>query len=249
MNDFAAARQKALDATPEGLSKDLLKEVFTELISWPSATPGKPGYIDRDMPGPGYATWQEVMLLYLFAKYSQAQRPLEIGCAAGWSTVHIALGLAPTVTLTCVDPFTETEGGLGGFRQASFMKFATHLRRARLASVVKIHFVPSPDILPAIVPIDGWDFAFVDGWHFDGQPLKDVRTLQPLLSDDATLIMHDFFYPNVVEACHWLTYHGWEMTRWDTPNQLVSFWREGHRPMWWYDLVADAEQLLGEHAL
>jgi len=236
--DFVTLRQQALNLTPDGMSRELLTAVFTTLISWPSATEGQPGYRDVNLPGPGYATWQEVGILNLLAFWSQCMHPLEIGSAAGWSSVHIALGLRPGAALTCVDPFTEGEGGLGTYNYRAYEAFLRHTANASVAPRIGLIMEASPDVLPSIAPPEGWDFAFVDGWHFDEQPLKDTQMLLPFMTSSALLALHDLFYPDVAEVCRWLTEQGWRQQDFRTPNHMAIFFKQ--EPSWWSSFIQSA---------
>lgn len=190
--------------------------------------PGNRGIAVRDMDlrGPFGMPPEESARVYAIARAMAPRRALEIGVGAGWSTAHLAAALPPGAALDAVDPFTE--GGdaddatvLGHPSGAREQAVRTCIRRARLARVVQLHVAASPRILPEIAPVGGWDLALIDGWHLDGQPLRDVRGVLPHLSGRGTLLLHDAYLPDVADALRWLTGQGFAIIDLATPLGLT----------------------------
>lgn len=144
---------------------------------------------------------------------------VEIGSYVGWSAAHILAGFEG-VRLVCMDPMVEAKDG-----EATVDRFWENLGRAGLAERVQLVLEESPGWLARYAPAGGWDWAFVDGNHVDGQPLRDVRGLAPLLSEDAVVWLHDTWMPDVRRAADWLELQGWQSRVHDTPGRLMELWR------------------------
>lgn len=245
---FAIGRKQAFQITHSELSLQLL-ELFDRLIAWPSATPGYPGYRDIELDGPGYCTWSEVGILNLLAKHGNFKRPLEIGCGAGWSTAHLVSGLGTDTILMCIDAFIETASGLGKFNAAAHEKFTYYMDKAGLSGRINLIVDTSPECLGGVAPVGGWDFVFLDGWHFNQQPQKDLEGLIGHMSDDALIVVHDLHYLDVHMGCQWLMGQGWHFVGFPTPNQLAVFWKGNGKnaPKWWNAFLADARKTIGRN--
>jgi hypothetical protein len=89
----------------------------------------------------------------------------------------------------------------------------------------------SPDCIPGISPVRGWDFVFVDGWHLNGQPLRDVQGLVPHMAEKGVIFMHDMGMPDVNDAGKYLASDGWTFTGFTTANFLSAFYKV--QPDWW----------------
>lgn len=244
--NFTVGRRQALQATHGALSLRLLETVFDRLVAWPSAMGMDwPGYRDEDLFSPGLCTWVEATILHLLVKYGKFTHPLEIGCAVGWSTVHMALALQPETMLTCVDPFVETSLGLGDYNHDAYMCFMRYVQAATAADLLNLFVDRSPACLELASGGQPFDFVFLDGWHFEGQPQRDIDGLLPLLDTGAIIALHDLHYHDVYAAAESLVKRGWYFTGFFTPNQLAVFWEGDSKsaPRWWSKFLKDVVRL------
>ena len=221
-------RQEALARTTLQPSRDLL-EKMPSLVAhgYPSGNPDL-HYQDTEVKTGIACTAAEACLLHHAARLAQPRAALEIGSYIGWSTVHIASTIA--TTLSCVDPFLKGGGIHENKDAAAEARFLANVRRAGVQDRVRLHAHKSPDVLRAIAPPGRWDWAFVDGWHMDGQPLRDVLGLEHHLSEDAVLFLHDCWGADVRDALTRLLATGWHAHVFDTSNYLTILWRV--RPRW-----------------
>jgi hypothetical protein len=110
-------------------------------------------------------------------------------------------------------------------------RFAMNLGRLGVIKRVDLIQAKSPDVLPSIAPKRGWDFVFLDGWHFDGQPSRDVTGLLPHLSKNAVLWLHDCWMGDIKNAMLILEENGYHASHFVTSNRLTAFWKQ--EPVWW----------------
>src|SRR4030065_1005370 len=206
---FDTLRQTALDNTHLVPSVELLRK-FERLVACPSPF-GKPGicYQDYDFKGAIACTELEGVLLYDAVRRSKAKRVLEIGCATGWSTAHLAFD--PSVHVTAIDPFTEIEHG------SSFNAIRRFEKNLLSHSNVELVVGHSPEAIPD----ETWDLAFIDGSHLNGAPLRDVKGALPYITSDACFMLHDACVFDLKEALKHLHEVGYTTRVLETTNSLA----------------------------
>lgn len=193
-------------------------------------------YRDNELHGALGCTAEEGYLLNRAVFHAQPRAMLEIGSYVGWSSAHLLYG--NEARLTCVDPFIEDSGSLVATPKFEVMhRFRDNLWRAGVAYRVSLWMERSPEILAFIAPKGGWDFVFIDGWHFDNQPTHDVLGVFPYLADNAVVWMHDFWMADVVDAGRRLSVAGWNGTEIGTANRLAAFWKK--EPSWWKQFMEE----------
>lgn len=234
--NYLEARRIALQNTP-GESLEILEKLTRYVaIDPPSGVQGEYCYRDVDVTGPISATWREAQFLGMLAKKINAYRILEIGCAQGWTTAHMARH-APVV---CIDPFIETATGrLGMTVLEQEERFLENMEILGFeSSRVQLCVDYSPEAIPSLPKEGPFDLVFVDGWHHDGQPVKDVLGVLPYVSDESVIVLHDFNIPDVQNAGHVLVDQGWRFTGFATACALALFWRGAESfPQWWKGLA------------
>ncbi len=234
----AALRKKALALTPPGLSAHLLSR-FQELVYHTGMSGNRDThYQDREILGAVCCTPSEAMLMYHAARLCNPRHALEIGSYIGWSSAHIASGLSRCV-LTCVDPFSETgqvSTSPDSASERAYARFLQNIVRAGLSDKVRLVRDHSPDAIPGLSTAHQWDFIFVDGWHLQGQPIRDVVGVLPYASTDAVLLLHDLWIADVRDAFLYLVAHGWSHHIFSTSNYLTILWRE-EAPSWINQLI------------
>jgi predicted O-methyltransferase YrrM len=101
----------------------------------------------------------------------------------------------------------------------------------------KIAMMPAR-IAPLNIAHPTWDFVFLDGWHLDGQPLRDMQMVLPFLSDTSVVALHDTWMPDVFHAARLLLQNGWQMHVFPTANTLTLCYKT--EPAWFRKLLKDA---------
>lgn len=213
---------------PYAICRSLLP-AFPHLDAVPA--PGRPGawcVRDRELRGPFGMPPEEAALLYRLVASIAPDAVLEIGAGVGWSTAHIA---STCLHVDVIDPFTEggmaDDATVNGVTQANrYARCIENLERARLHHRVHIEAAPSPDIIAAVADEAFYDLAVIDGWHLDGQPLRDVRGVLPYLSTRGSFILHDTYLPDVQAAVEWLRSERWRIIDLNTPLGMVWAIRE-----------------------
>jgi hypothetical protein len=116
------------------------------------------------------------------------------------------------------------------------------MERAGVSDNVTLVREKSPDAIPGISANRRWDFIFVDGWHLQGQPLKDVTGVLPYAATDSVILLHDLWIADVRDALLYLVTRGWSYRVFDTSNYLTILWRGAPEP-WLRELfdIADDE--------
>jgi len=227
--EFETLRAQAVDGTHLPLSKNLL-ESFPRLVANPGISPRTDlHYQDYDLRGAIACTAAEANILDHLAFYAGPKYAVEIGSATGWSTAHIA----QSCNLVCIDPFTEVKPRIDGLNPA--MRFWENIEACGLDNKVELIRLPSPEALDHLS--DQVDFAFVDGHHGDGQPLRDAQGLLHHLTDHALVVWHDSELRDVREAITFMQRDGWVSRGLLTSNWLVVMWRRGRQPDWWEMVV------------
>ena len=227
---FEEKRKEAQDQTDLMTAREIL-ELMPRLIA--CHTPSGYGgihYQDFDHPGPIGCTQEEAVLLNAAATFGRPPKILEIGSYVGWSSAHLVW--KNKSHLDCVDTFTEGMGSLKEHPQKEVAdRFLENMRNLGLTDRVDLYVQRSPEVLPSIAPEGGWGLVYVDGWHFDAQPLADVQGVFSLLAPNAVLVLHDLWIPNVREASDWILRNGWQSVTIPTANLLTFHWKQ--QPAWW----------------
>jgi predicted O-methyltransferase YrrM len=120
-------------------------------------------------------------------------RTLEVGCAYGFSSLHIAAALAgrPGAHHINVDPFQSTDwSGIG----------VTNLDRAGV-DFYELREEPSELALPQLLREGAqFDLLFIDGWHTFDQTLVDIYFANRLVRVGGYIIVDDVSWPSVSKA-------------------------------------------------
>jgi len=219
------SRQAAIDGTYLYPSVEILR-AMPHLVSH-SGHSGLLGlhYQDDEILGACCCTQEEACLLYWAADalYDRGWA-LEIGGYVGWSTAHLAMA---GLEVTTIEPGLE-HGVIPHHlperaSPAIVTRLMENMGRVNADGMVEVIEGCSPDVLP-VLP-NGPVLAFVDGWHQDGQPLRDVEGLEPLMADDGVMVLHDMWVPDVQAAARWLIEQGWHLHILNTANYLTFAWK------------------------
>jgi predicted O-methyltransferase YrrM len=165
-------------------------------------------------------------------------RTLEIGCAYGLSSLHIASALAgrPGAHHVIVDPDESTAwSGVG----------VTNLDRAGI-DFYELREEPSEIALPQLLKEGAeFDLAFIDGWHTFDQTLIDMYYANRLIKVGGYIIIDDADWISVSKAVsHFANYPCYEIVGGSSGRvmKVVNvLWRifkpfaEAFFPHWLYD--------------
>lgn len=193
---------------------------------------GAPGVCaqDIDIGGAIGCTPLEGYILNRAVTFARPRNMLEIGSYVGWSSAHLLHG--NNRRLVCVDNLSEGTGALLPTPSVDvLLRFHQNMAALRMRDRAILIPEKSPDCIPALSPDGGWDFVFLDGWHLDGQPTRDVEGLLPYMDSTGVIFLHDMDMVDVNEAGKHLISQGWTFTGFPTPNFLAAFWKV--RPKWW----------------
>jgi predicted O-methyltransferase YrrM len=165
-------------------------------------------------------------------------RTLEIGCAYGLSSLHIASGLAgrPEAHHVIVDPFESTAwSGIG----------VTNLHRAGI-DFYELREESSEIALPELLKEGAeFDLVFIDGWHTFDHTLVDMYYANRLVKVGGYIIVDDANWISVSKAIsHFATYPCYEIVGGTSGRvmrivnllwKLVKPIAEAIFPRWLYD--------------
>ena len=154
----------------------------------------------RDAAGTEYPLTSEVdpeegrFLFELISGDLSVVRTLEVGCAFGLSSLHIceALRGRPGASHTIIDPKQyDVWHGVG----------VAQLERANV-DFFQLVAEPSELALPELLRSspEGFDFAFVDGWHSFDQTLVDLYFACRLVRVGGYIVVDDCNWPSVAAA-------------------------------------------------
>lgn len=187
-------------------------------------------FTDSELGGAIAMPASEAQLLRDITLRVQYRHGLEIGAYVGWSAMHILAG-APmypdSSSLDVVDPFTESDGSPSDTEA----RFWANIEGFSEPEGIRLFRGASPEILSLIKPRHGWDFAFIDRGHTNGQPLRDIIDLLPCLAPGAVVVWHDAWIPGVREAIDWQANQGWVAVELPTASTLTICY-QGDRPHW-----------------
>lgn len=133
---------------------------------------------------------------------------IEIGCASGLSTLHIARGRRTAGTLapgSChvIDPHQRYSANIG----------LNAIRRAGLESAVTFHHETSHLALPRLLG-DGVraQFAFIDGMHLLDFLIMELSFTDLMLDVGGVIAVHDMWMPALQHAvCYWVANRAYEV--------------------------------------
>ena len=215
MSNYKELRDRAFNATPRGLSFEILENI-PSLVYHESVNPqGKCGhytiYLDNSAV---CCPANEAMLLYQITEYLQPKTFIEIGSYAGWSSMHILAALPPTSYFIAVDNFSEC-------KYPDLVKPVIANQLARYSNAI-IYETDSTDFLNQCQAKA--EVIFIDGFHRDGKPLEDVKaSLNCLDHYNGYIILHDTWMPDVRVASDWLIDQGFKCHTFETDNYLSVY--------------------------
>lgn len=201
---------------------------------------GETYFTDENLGGAIAMPASEAQLLSEIVTCAGPDRLVEIGAYVGWSTAALLDGFEPFASqkLAVIDPFTESKEP--GYPTEA--RFWENLDRVCPRGQTLLFRGHSPEILPIVKPRFGWGFAFIDGAHINGQPLRDIKGLLPCLTEDAIVVWHDGWLPDVQRAIDWLwLQEGWRKTTLPTASTLTICHR-GETLPWLDDIEAKARE-------
>ena len=187
-------------------------------------------YQDDEILGAACCTQEEACLLYWTAHALPAfsARILEIGAYIGWSTAHLAYGGHRVTTIEAGREHGVIPHHLPDSVSPELLdRLRENLGHAAVTDRVRIVEGESPEAIPD----EEYDLAFIDGWHQDGQPRRDVLRVAQLMAKDGVILLHDLWMPDVQDAACWLIVYGWHLEILNTANYLGYAWRT--EPAWW----------------
>jgi len=153
------------------------------------------GYVE-DAEGDVYQpassiTFETGALLYDFIRAFTPQKTLEVGMAYGISTLFICQALRDNGvgSHTAIDPLEKSE-----FKSIGLL----NVERANLKHLLQFHEAPSDLMLPRLcAQNEGFDFAFIDGWHLFDFTLIDFYYIDKLLRVGGHVALDDLWMPAI----------------------------------------------------
>ena len=96
-----------------------------------------------------------------------------------------------------------------------------------------------------------FEFVFVDGWHSDGQPARDVEGALAEAAEGCVFALHDMHMTDVADAGMLLANKGYHYHRFNTRHNLAIFvpntWPENGPqkfPKWWLPFQRDVNTIM-----
>lgn len=146
----------------------------------------------------------DCMILYTVARAVAARRALEIGTHLGYSTLHLAAGLAGNGgdgRLTSVDRYDVNDEAAAPWRAyGEDISGADRLRRLGLDKAVEYVVSPSAEYLQNCR--ETFDLIFIDGDHSEVGAYFDILYALSRLADDGIILLHDFHDPDDPDLAH-----------------------------------------------
>jgi predicted O-methyltransferase YrrM len=234
--NYLEARRIALQSV-EGESLTILENMPGYVaIDPPTGECSEYCFRDIDFTGPISTTWREAVTLGLLAKHMKAQWALEIGCGFGWTAAHIAR----YTPMTCIDPFIETASGYAGHTNwGQVEQFQQNIKRLGLEEKVELLVDYSPGAVGKVSrPID---LAFIDGWHMQGQPQRDVIAVMEKMNEKGIIVLHDYHLDDVHDAGYMLSENNWVCAELASPCHMTVFWKASTstQPRWWMKFLKE----------
>lgn len=179
-------------------------------------------YIDKDLPHAGFASRDEVAIIYNTALKFRGRPCLEVGCWRGWSTVHFALGAG---SLYVIDPVID-DPEFAASIQAS-------CAAAGVLDKIEFHAGYSPGAIDELSQRLGikWSLMFVDAEHEGDAPKLDAEAALRNAADDALVLFHDLSSPFVAAALNTMREAGWRTMLYQTMQIMGVAWRGNVEPV------------------
>lgn len=167
-------------------------------------------------PKCGFWEADEAAILYNVAK----QVPgvwVDVGSRFGWTGAHLA---EAGCRVLMVDPEYVINERFG--RMAENMKPWIH----RVIHAAKRGLNPQISAtLANALDMGTWRGAVIDGNHDAPEPTNDVKSVFGNMSNDAVIMLHDFWGKPIRDAANWLIGLGWSCRIYWTPNGVACCWR------------------------
>jgi glycosyltransferase involved in cell wall biosynthesis/predicted O-methyltransferase YrrM len=178
-------------------------------------------YTDRRNPDVGFATRDEVAILYNAARLVHGKPCLEIGCWRGWSAVHLALGSG---MLDVIDPIIADAGFAESIRQSC--------EAAGILDAITFHTGSSPAAVDALAYASRkkWSLIFIDGDHEGDAPRLDAEAAIRHAADTAMVFFHDLASPYVAAGLDVMRNAGWRTMVYQTMQIMGVAWRGNIKP-------------------
>jgi predicted O-methyltransferase YrrM len=195
----------------------------TQVVRWPwlRRWVEHSWYTDRRNPDVGFASRDEVAILYNAARMVRGRPCLEIGSWRGWSTVHLALGSG---TLDVVDPILADPRFSESVRQSC--------AAAGVLDAVTLYAGRSPTAVDELARTSGkkWALIFIDGDHEGEAPLLDAEAAMRHAADTAMVFFHDLVSPYVAAGLDAARNAGWRTMIYQTMQIVGVAWRGNIEP-------------------
>ena len=226
----AYTKRKVRDYLPEGFADLRLLEAFptllqgdTSQVKWPWLRRNSPHIWRTDTrsqrPQIGVLSYEEAAILYNFGRSMAGQRGLEIGCHLAWSTAHL---VATGMDMDVIDPALGDAQHEQQVRESiTAATGADGLARSHLHP----GFSPGLIDLARVRRPEPWSFAFIDGFHDQGAPLRDAKAIVPHMAHDAMIFFHDLICPDVHEGVTYMEERGWNIRLLNTSQVMAVAWR------------------------
>ena len=161
---------------------------------------------------PYSCTDEEGLIINYIIQANQLKSGFEIATGFGYSSIYSGLGFKETkgklISLDCYVEedkefpiYTNEElkkcvvrvkNNIQSGNYPAGLKFAKdHTNLLELSNTINFVIGLSPADIPSILEKVTLDFVFIDGGHFDGQPLKDFLAVLPYLADKWAIFFHD----------------------------------------------------------
>jgi len=172
-------------------------ESVTQALWTADELPGEDGALVKVKKKTGVAQ-QGCLLLAELVRKVRPTHTLEVGCAYGFSSVHIVGALAEVGGLrhVSVDPYQDTAWhGVG----------RTTVRRAGLAELHTVMTRMSDAVLPSLYEHNArFGLIFVDGDHKFDAIIADVRNAGRILPTGGLLVLDDVWMASTRTAMSWI---------------------------------------------
>ncbi len=231
MLPYEEARTKAYEVTHYPLSVKFL-DACADMVWVKGNSPySKEGlYTLHSMPTAGCCSQTEALILNQICKIIKPIVTIEIGSYIGWSTVHLA---EHSRHVYAVDNFSE-----GAVEEI----FLSNIRKLGFTNIELVN-QPSDKYLASIVAEPMYDIIFIDGYHHNGQPLKDSIAAIRLLKNDGIILLHDTWEKDVRLAGDYLITEGFSEHIFDTDNWLGIYSKDRDKLAWLLEMLRSSSQL------
>jgi predicted O-methyltransferase YrrM len=226
----ARSQLAADDYVSPGLRIILTDECFPNLVRRDPATaisavprPGVPHALlaDRRLPEKAFLNRDEAHILYNLALGFCGRAALQIGCAMGWSSCHLA---AAGVDLDVIDLLLANRDVRNSVQNS--------LQACRFAGRVVLAAGHSPEAVRELAGNrpGGWSLFLIEGDDGDAA-LHHVRACEPCAAADAAMLFHNLASPSVAAAVAYLRDRAWHIRVYHTAGIMAVAWRGDVRPV------------------